>query len=62
MLSDWGSGYRVPLFIGLGTKVRFVISVGRGDAIVTMSHGDIVVLGAGAYGLRVAPVLKEEEG
>ena len=35
----------------------------HGDAILRMPHSDqnMVVLGFGAYGLRLAPVLKEEE-
>lgn len=38
-------------------------SGGHGDAILRMSHSDqnMVVLGFGAYSLRLAPVLKEEE-
>lgn len=62
-LSDWSSGHRVPLFKGLRTtSVRWLVtSEGHGDVILTTSPGDqnMAVLGAEAYGLRVAPVLKE---
>lgn len=59
-------GHRAPLFIGLRTKdVRWLmISGSHGDGILTMSHGNehMALLGVGAYSLRVAQVLKEEEG
>lgn len=41
-----------------------MISGSHGDGILTMSHGNehMALLGVGAYSLRVAQVLKEEEG
>jgi len=41
-----------------------VTSAGRDVVTLTVFHGnpDVAVLGVVAYGLRVAPVLKEKEG